>query len=284
MEHHRSWLGELFNRLFGAPVGAVLNAVGIHPHDPNYPIPDHIATEIFIALLVVGFFLWFRKRLSAENPGGLQLCFEQVLSNSFRVGLYDLLDEIVGHGGRKHLAVVGTIGFFILFCNAISLIPGFISPTGDPTVPLGCAMMVFVYYHWAGIQQHGGTGYAKHFIGHAFAMPKVMWPVMVPLFILIESVSHLSRLLSLTARLYANMLASELLYVKFLALTLGLFTFAWDWNKGVGAAVMAVPLTSPLFFPLIFVGLHVFVAFIQAFVFALLPIVYLAAAVEEEHH
>ncbi|MBI4462374.1 MAG: hypothetical protein HY653_05665, partial [Acidobacteria bacterium] len=118
MEHHRTWIGELFNRLLGPPALALLEAVGIHPHDPNYPIPDHIATELFIVLLVVLFFLWFRTRLSADKPGGLQLCFEQLLSNSFRVGIYDLLDEIVGHGGRKHVALIGTVGLFILFCNS----------------------------------------------------------------------------------------------------------------------------------------------------------------------
>ncbi|MBI4462913.1 MAG: F0F1 ATP synthase subunit A, partial [Acidobacteria bacterium] len=171
------------------------------------------------------------------------------------------------------------VGLFILFCNSISLIPGFTSPTAHQTVPLGCAMAVFLYYHYTGIHQHGGLGYAKHFVGHAFAMPKIIWPVVVPIFLIIEIFSHLSRLLSLTARLWANMFASELLYLTFLGLTLGFFSWAWELNKVVGAAILG----APLLIPAVFVALHALVAVIQAFVFTLLPIVYVGGAVEAEH-
>ncbi len=308
MEEHRTWVGTLFNRLLGEPVLAVLNALGIQVHDPQHPIPDYIATELVIVLLAVPFFLWLRRRLSVDNPGGLQICFERLLTNSFRIGVYDLLDEVVGAGGRKHLAAVGSIGLFVLFCNSISLIPGFASPTAHRTVPLGCAMAVFVYYHLAGIRQHGGFGYSQHFIGHAFAMRKLTWPIVIPLFFFVEGVSHLSRLLSLTARLWANMTASELLYVKFLQLSLLFFTWLWAQSKLVAlidqALIMTLriygfslpaqsklvavvnlsfPLTSPALLPIVFVTLHVFVAFVQAFVFTLLPIVYIALAVEAEH-
>lgn len=110
-------------------------------------------------------------------------------------------------------------------------------------------------------------------------MPKVMWPIMLPLFLVIEGVSHLSRLLSLTARLWANMFASELLYLTFLGLTLGFFSWAWELNKVVGAAILG----APLLIPAVFVALHALVAVIQAFVFTLLPIVYVGGAVEAEH-
>ena len=283
MGEHRTWVGELFNRLLGEPMLVALNALGIQVQDPQYPIPDYIATELVIVLLAVPFFFWLRRRLSVDKPGGLQICLERLLTNSFRIGVYDLLDEVVGPGGRKHLAAVGSIGLFVLFCNSISLIPGFASPTAHHTVPLGCAMAVFVYYHFAGMRQHGGFGYSRHFIGHAFAMPKLMWPIMVPLFLIIESVSHLSRLLSLTARLWANMTASELLYVKFLQLSMLFFAWLWAQSKVMALIDLAFPLTSPALLPILFVALHVFVAFIQAFVFTLLPIVYIAGAVEAEH-
>lgn len=271
MEHHHTWLGELFNRLFGAPVLALLEALGIHTHDPSYPIPDHIATEIFIAVFVILFGLWFRRRVSAENPGGLQLCFEQLLSNSFRVGLYDLLDEIVGHGGRKHLAVVGTVGLFVLLCNVISLIPGFVSPTATATVPLGCALVVFGYYNLAGARAHGPLGYGKHFMGPILPLAPIMLPI--------ELISNAARLLSLTVRLWVNMVVSELLYVTFLGLGLFMFTAAAHASKLLGA----VAVVGPLVIPLAFVLLHIFVAFLQAFVFTLLPIVYVGGAVAEEH-
>jgi len=153
MEHHPTWIGDLVNQWLGALVLPLLEAIGVHPHEPARPIPDHIATEWFIAVLAVIFFLWFRSRLSADNPGGLQLCAEQLLSNSFRVGLYDLLDEIVGPHGRQHLALVGSVGLFVLFCNSISLIPGFVSPTSNVNVPAGCAIVVFLYYQYQGMKK-----------------------------------------------------------------------------------------------------------------------------------
>jgi len=271
MEHHPTFIGDLFNQLFGGLALAVMEMLGIHPHDPLRPIPDHIAIELFIVLLSVIFFLWFRRQLSADNPGGLQLCFEQALSNSFRVGIYDLLDEIVGHHGRKHLAMVGSVGLFVLFCNVISLIPGFISPTAVHTVPLGCALVVFLYYNWEGLRAHGPAGYGKHFMGPILPLAPLMLPI--------ELISHVARLLSLTVRLWVNMVVSELLYLTFLGLGLLTFTAAWEWNKIAGGVLVF----APLVFPVAFVALHIFVAFLQAFVFTLLPVVYVGGAVAEEH-
>lgn len=271
MEHHPTWIGNLFNQLFGGLVLSLLEALRIHPHDPHRPIPDHIATMLFIFLLSVIFFLWFRRRLSADNPGGLQLCFEQLLSNSFRVGIYDLLDDIVGHGGRKHLAMIGTVGLFVLFCNTISLIPGFVSPTAVHTVPLGCAMAVFIYYNSEGVRAHGVGGYSKHFMGPILPLAPLMLPI--------ELISHLARLLSLTVRLWVNMVVSELLYLTFLGLGVLVMTTLWDINKFLGG----LGALAPLVFPLAFVILHAFVALLQAFVFTLLPVVYVGGAVAEEH-
>lgn len=271
MEHHPTFIGNLFNQLFGGLALALMNLLGIAPHDPARPIPDHIATELFIVFLCVLFFLWFRTRLSAENPGGLQLAFEQVLSNGFRVGIYDLLDEIVGHHGRQHLAMVGSVGLFVLFCNAISLIPGFASPTAVHTVPLGCALLVFLYYNWEGLRAHGPVGYTKHFMGPILPLAPLMLPI--------ELISHTARLLSLTVRLWVNMVVSELLYLTFLGLGLVAMTGAWNINKALGAGAAVAPLVIPV----AFVALHIFVAFLQAFVFTLLPIVYVGGAVAEEH-
>ena len=279
MEHHFSPFGEWVNRLLGPVVLPLLEALGIHPHDAAQPIPDHIATQVFLALLVVLFALWLRQRLSAEKPGGLQLCFEQILSNSMRVGVHDLLDGIVGHHGRKYTAVVGTVGLFVLVCNVISLIPLFNSPTAVHTVPLGCAVFVFLYYNLEGVTVHGILGYLKHFIGPALAAPWLLWPIMMPLLFVIEVISNLARLLSLTVRLWVNMVVSELLYMTFLGLGVLMVVGGWHINKGLGVAAGIVPLVVPT--P--FVGLHIFVAFLQAFVFTLLPIVYIGGAVAEEH-
>jgi len=271
MEHHLSPFGELVNRLLGPLLLPLLEAFGYHPHDPAQPIPDHIATQILIAILVVLFALWFRRRMSADNPGALQLCFEQLLSNSFSVGIYNLLDSIVGHHGRRHLAFVGTVGVFVLVCNAISLVPAFASPTAVHTVPLGCALSVFLYYHVSGARTVGVAAYGKHFLGPILPLAPLMLPI--------ELVSHTARLLSLTVRLWVNMVVSELLYLTFLSLGLVTFTAAWEWNKIAGGVLVF----APLVFPVAFVALHIFVAFLQAFVFTLLPVVYVGGAVAEEH-
>ena len=271
MEHHPTFIGNVINWLLGWLALPLLEVLGVHPHEPHRPIPDHIATQLFIVALSVMFFLWFRRRLSAENPGALQLCFEKVLSNPYRVGIYDLLDEIVGHHGRQYLAMIGTVGLYVLFCNVISLIPGFMSPTAQHTVPLGCAITVFLYYNYAGIRAHGALGYGKHFLGPVLLMS--------PLMVIVEVVSNLARLLSLTVRLWVNMVVSELLYVTFLGLGLAMMAAALKVNAALGAAAAIAPLVIPLAFIL----LHVFVAFLQAFVFTLLPVVYVAGAVAEEH-
>lgn len=271
MEHHPTFIGNVINQLLGWLALPLLEALGIHPHDPARPIPDHIATQIFIVGLCVVFFLWFRRRLSAERPGALQLCFEQLLSNDFRVGIYDLLDEIVGHHGRQYLAIIGTVGLYVLFCNMISLIPGIMSPTAHHTVPLGCAIAVFLYYNYAGVRAHGAAGYGKHFLGPVLPLAPLMLPI--------ELISHTARLLSLTVRLWVNMVVSELLYLTFLGLSLLMLFGAWEWNKVAGG----VAVVAPLVIPVIFVALHIFVAFLQAFVFTLLPVVYLGGAVAEEH-
>lgn len=271
MEHGLTWIGKLVNQLLGSLTVAMLEPLGIHFHDPAHPIPDHIATQLFLVVLIVAFFLWFRRKLSADNPGNLQLCFEQLLTNSYRVGIYDLLDEIVGHNGRRFLAFIGTVGLYVLFCNAISLIPGFNSPTANHTVPLGCALAVFVYYNIAGFREHGALGYGRTFLGPVMAMS--------PLMLIVEIFSHTARLLSLTVRLWVNMLVSEMLYVIFLGLTVLLSTAVWHMNAFAGALVALVPVIAPA----LFIVLHAFVAFVQAFVFTLLPVVYVGGAVSHEH-
>lgn len=270
MEHHVLWITKVINAVLGKAVLALLNLVGIHPHDTQYPIPNHIAMTLVVVVLLAVFVLWLRPRLSAERPGPTQQCVEMFITNPMGVGVRDLLEDIVGHHSEKYLPMIGTISLFVLSSNLISLIPGFESPTAVVFVPLACAIVVFLYYNYSGIRKHGPLRYAKHFLGPVPALAVIMLPI--------EIVSHMARLLSLTVRLWVNMFVSELLYVIFLGLTMGLFLFAKDQT------VLGYPLVIvPLGFPLVFILLHVFVAFLQAFVFTLLPIIYLSGAVAEEH-
>jgi F-type H+-transporting ATPase subunit a len=267
---HPIWFTVMLNRVFGGVANALLAALHIAPSNPEYPIPNHVAMEILVFLIAVVFFLWLKSRISVDRPGGTQQCLEAVLTNTMGVGVRDLLEDNVGHGADKYLAMLGSIGIFVLLCNLISLIPTLESPTAVVSVPLGLAIVVFIYYNWAGLAKHGPLGHSKHFLGPVLAMSPIMLPI--------ELISNLARLLSLTVRLWVNMFVSEMLYVLFLGLMLDLFLYASKVN--VALSILAV---LPLIGPIAFIALHIFVAVLQAFVFTILPVIYVAGAVAEEH-
>ncbi len=261
MEEQILGITKLVNWLLGKPALALLAALHIHPENPQYPIPTHIAMEFLVFLLSIVFFLWLKARLSVDNPGGTQQCMEVLLHNNMSLGVSDLLESNIGHGSEKYLPMVASVGLYVLFCNLIGVVPGLASPTADKTVTLGCAVVVFLYYNWCGIRRYGPWRYAFTFL----KMP-------------VEIISHAARLLSLTVRLWVNMMVSEMLYVIFLGLTVALLSFA-SHASPIGYVTMLFPLVVPA----IFIGLHIFVAFVQAFVFTILPVIYLSGAVSEGH-
>ena len=238
------WLTERLNHVLGAPITALLNAVGIHPAHPATPIDNTLAMELFVVALILIFFLAVRASLSVDNPGALQHTVEVV--EEF---VSEQAKGVIGHHYERYVPYAISVGIFILVGNLLGLVPGFESPTANPSVPLGCALVTFFYYHFYGIKQHG-FGYIKQFLGPVLALS--------PLMLLIEVVSHLARVLSLTVRLYANMFAGDLVTVAFFSLI-------------------------PVFVPVVFLGLHLGVALIQAFIFVMLTLVYLGMAVSEEH-
>ncbi len=269
-EHHILAVTKLLNWLLGKPVGLLLAALHIQPENPQYPIPNHVAMEVVVFAVAAVFFLWLKKRICVDSPGGAQQCMEMLLTNPMNLGVRDLLKSNLEHGAEKYVPMLGSIGIFVLMCNLISLIPTFESPTATVSVPFGCAIVVFGYYNFSGIQKHGLLGYAKHFLG-----PNIY---MSPLMVVIEAVSHSARLLSLTVRLWVNMFVSELLYGIFLGLLLQLSFFLGKLNVA-GYVAFILPLT----FPLIFIVLHIFVGILQAFVFTVLPVIYVSGAVKEAH-
>ena len=270
MEEQLLWVTRLVNQLLGGPALALLDALHIQPENREYPIPNHVAMEFVVLLFAFVFFLWLKTRISVERPGATQQCMEALLTNPMGVGALDLLKGIVGLHSEQYLPMIGTVGIFILMSNLISLIPGFASPTAQVTVPLGCAVTVFLYYNFCGLRKQGILGYVKHFLGPVWYLSPLMFPI--------ELISNLARLLSLTVRLWVNMFVSELLYAIFLGLTVSLYVF----SKGV-SPVLQVTAAFPLLVPIIFMGLHIFVAVLQAFVFTLLPVVYVGGAVAHEH-
>ncbi|MGA8223576.1 MAG: F0F1 ATP synthase subunit A [Candidatus Acidiferrales bacterium] len=278
MAEHQIWFTEILNRLVGGPVAALLDALHIHPANPAAPIPNHVAMEVLAFLVAAIFFLWLKQRISAERPGGTQQCMETILTNSMGVGIRDLLEDNVGHGSEKYVAMLGSIGIFVLLCNLIGLFPTIESPTATVSVPLGCAIVVFIYYNYAGIAKHGPLGHGKHFLGPDMQMPPPISWIIALLMLAIESVSNLARLLSLTVRLWVNMLVSEILYILFLGLMMEMYLYAA--KASVALQVFAL---IPLLGPIAFILLHIFVAVLQAFVFTILPVIYVAGAVAEEH-
>ncbi len=243
----------LLNRLFGAQVTALLLKLNIHPKHPGAPITNAVAMEILVVLLLTMVFIAVRLRLSVERPGALQHTMEGV--NGF---IENLAHEIIGHHSSRFVPYLTALGLFILSCNLIGLVPGLESPTAVPMVPLGCALLSWFYYHYQGLRENGPIGYLKHFIGPQEGMPLVV-RIFLPILIFpIEIFSHTARILSLTVRLFANMFAGEMVTLVFFSLI-------------------------PIAVPIIFQGLHIFVAFIQTYIFVLLPTVYLSEAVAHEH-
>jgi F-type H+-transporting ATPase subunit a len=234
----------LLNHLFAGPVAAMLTALGLPPAHPATPIPDHIAMEILVFVLLTAFFIVVRARLSVENPGTMQHVMESI---------YNFIDEqseeVIGHDNKRFLGYLITLALFILSCNLLGLIPFFETPTGVPTVPLGCAIVTWVYYHFHGLRVNG-PGYVKHFMGPVWWLAWLMLPI--------EICSHLARLMSLTIRLYANMFVGDMVTLVFFSLI-------------------------PIGVPVIFLGLHFFVSLIQTFIFVLLAMVYLSEATAHEH-
>jgi F-type H+-transporting ATPase subunit a len=238
--HDMFAITRLLNDLFGGPVSSLQHAVGIQT-TPATAIDNPFALELLVTLGLILFFLIVRATLSVESPNAPQQVAEMIHG-----AIGDQSEQIIGHGYEKYQAFVTCIFLFVLLNNLIGAIPGIPAPTAHPVVPLGLAVLTFLYYNYHGIRAQGPIGYIKHFAGP-------VW-LMLP----IEIISHLARVLSLTIRLYANMFASDLVTLVFFSLI-------------------------PIAVPAVFIGLHVAVSVIQAFVFMLLTMIYLSLATAHDH-
>jgi F-type H+-transporting ATPase subunit a len=242
MHEMELWITKLFNDYLAGVGNTLTGIVGMAPQ--ARPWANFVTMQLLVAAIIVVLFAILKSRLSADHPGKLQHIFEIIYDF-----LRDQAHEQVGHGSHNYLGYFGTLFIFILFCNLIGVIPGMESPTMVPSVPAGCAIATFFYYNIVGVQANGILKYLAHFAGPM--------PFLAPLMIPIELVSHLARPLSLTIRLFANMYAGEQVTMVFLRLTLFLF-------------------------PAIFMGLHIFVSILQAYIFMLLTMMYVAGAVAHE--
>jgi F-type H+-transporting ATPase subunit a len=225
-------------------INALVGPLGFH-------IPNYLVFCGLVVLIVLAIGLAIRSRLSVDNPGPLQIALEDL------VGFFVTnLENIIGHGkGRTFLPLCGGIFVFILLGNLMGQIPGLGAPTSNINVPLGCALTVWLYYHFQGVKAQGIVSYLKHFAVPP-GIPVFLAPIMLP----IEIISHLSRVLSLTLRLFGNIFGEHLVVLIIASI---------------------VPFIAPI--PIQMLGL--IVGPLQAFIFMTLTAIYLSAAVAtEEHH
>lgn len=272
MEENLSPITHLVNHYLGPLALAILQFLHIQPESPDLPIPQHVVMGVIVLALVTLLTLIVKSRLSVEKPGAMQQVAEMLITNPMRLGIRDILDDSAGKHARSYIYVVGTVSLFILFSNLLSVFPLFSAPTGNVTVPLACATVTFLYFNWQGIRHHGALNYAKHFA--AGTKWWVAWLILP-----VEVISTLARVLSLTVRLYANIFASDMIYVLFLGLLSQATVLAWDKFAVAGVLVGIFPALIPL----LFIALHLLVAFVQTILFTVLPASYLGIATAEEH-
>lgn len=213
---------------------------------PLFGLPAHTAVMLYI-ILCLGLFSYFvSKRLALVPDNTVQSIVELLIG-----GIKNMVEETMGHHGKKYFPFIATLGIYILISNILGLIPGLLPPTANLNTTAGLAIIVFAATHIIGIKEHG-IGYVRHFVG------PVWWltPLMVP----IELISHLVRPVSLSLRLFGNIMGHELI---------------------VGILLMLMPLAYPLLAFSTVIG--VIVVFIQAFVFSLLSMMYIGGALEDAH-
>jgi F-type H+-transporting ATPase subunit a len=233
-------------------------------------LPQHTFTAILImVLLVVLAYLarsaLFKSRDPVVPDQGFSLrnIFELLVEN-----LVQLSDGMIGKKGRKYVSLFGSFFVFILTANLFGLLPGFSPPTSNINTTLGLALVSFCAYHYFGLREHG-PNYIKQFIGPMTSVPsgpkKILTLLFVPVLIIsilffsvLESISHLVRPVSLSLRLFGNMFGDHLVLEIFTELT-------------------------RIVFPVLFYVFGALVSLIQAFVFTLLSMIYVAMAVSHQH-
>jgi F-type H+-transporting ATPase subunit a len=214
-------------------------------------LPAHTATALVVAVLVLLVARAARRGLDQAKdpavPDGRLTARE--LIERVTGFIADLAESVIGHGATQYVPFFGSLFLFILFSNLIGLVPGFVPPTDNLNTTFGLAAVSFVVYNYYGFREHGAK-YGNQFLG------PVLW--LAPLMIVVELFSHAFRPISLALRLYGNMFADHLV--------LGIFT---ELTKVV--------------IPVIFYTLGAFVSVVQAFVFTILTMVYVALAVSHDH-
>ena len=229
---HTLWLTKKVNEL-----------LGLNPEPPT--IPDHVVESVLVAGILVGIGLMTRRNLKII-PHRLQ----NVIEAAFEF-IENLLTTIIGPKGPRYFPIIMTLALFILLGNLMGLAPFCESPTSNLNVTLGCAIVIFFYYHYQGIKEQGFRTYMKHFAGPM--------PALAPLLFPLEIISHFARVMSLSVRLFGNIMGEDIIIIILL---------------------MLVPYVVPV--PMMMFA--IFTSALQAFIFIMLSMMYLAGAVADEDH
>lgn len=248
MHHPVSFLykpvNSLLRALFGEPSARYQELLGIT--DQGYWLPDHVIMTVFAVMLIAAVLIPISRRLSVTAPGKVQQMLELLVS-----GLEGLVEDVVGHGfGKRFLPFIGGLAVFIFTCNIFGLFFFVQPPTANPNTTFALSITAFLFYNVVGIKDNG-LKYGKHFMGPL--------PLLAPLMIPIEVISHLARILSLALRLFGNIFGEHT--------ATGIFFFLF-----------------PLIVPWPMMGLGIFGALLQAFIFIMLTMSYLNGAVSAEEH
>ncbi len=219
-------------------MGEIFTFFGLISENHSFLFLSHMILSAVIALLLA--------KMAMKNlqlvPKGTQNVMEAYLQGVLQMGT-----DVMGRAhARKYLPLVATIGLFVFIANVIGIIPGFEAPSANLNMTLALALAVFVYYNFEGIRLHGVVNYFKHFMGPVWWLAWLMFPV--------EIVSHISRIISLSFRLFGNI-------------------------KGDDMFLAVILMLAPWVLPLIPFALLTFGAFLQAFIFMMLTYVYLGGAV-----
>jgi len=206
--------------------------------------PEQVTYSWLAMAIIIGLALVARFSLKKTAPTGVQNLLETVVS-----WLSNSIEELMGPEGKHYLSLIGSLFLFILVCNLQGLVPGFDSPTANINTTLALALVAFSATHYIGLKRHG-IGYIKHFMGPMWGLAPLMLPI--------EFISHLARIMSLTFRLFGNMVAKHKL-------------------------LLVLALLMPYGAPIPILGLGLLVSFVQAYVFTLLTMLYLSGSIEHAH-
>jgi F-type H+-transporting ATPase subunit a len=203
-----------------------------------------VVSYTWFVMAMLALFSFLATRRMSILPGRFQNVMEVIIG-----GFDSLLTETMGHEGRKFFPLIATLGLYILTSNLLGLIPGFESPTANLNTTVSMAVVVFAMTHIVGVKVHG-VKYFKQFMGPVWWLTPLMMPI--------EIISHLSRPLSLSVRLFGNIMGEDIV-------------------------LAVVLLLVPLLVPLPVIVLMIFTSCIQTLVFMLLAMMYIAGAMEEAH-